>query len=139
MKGPVPKPSSERRRRNLPEPGQEIRTIMGVSGKAKIPPVPRHWHPIARRWYRSLAQSAQSQFYEASDWAQAQLVGETMTRMLDDDKLQASLLVAVQSSMTELLTSEGARRRARIEIQRNAPEKPASSAADDYRHRLGVA
>jgi hypothetical protein len=112
---------------------------VSASGGVKPPPSSRSWHGIARAWYRSLAASAQSQFYEPSDWAQAQLVAEAMTRMLEDEKFQAATLSAVMAGMTELLTSEGARRRARVEIEREKPAGPVVSAADEYRRRLGVA
>ena len=55
--------------------------------------------------------------------------------------LQASMLATVSNMMTELLTTEGARRRARLEIEREAT-KPALATvtpADDFRNRLGIA
>lgn len=128
--GPIPKRSDQRRRRNLPAPGQEV-TKVSASGRVKPLPASTGWHKIARSWYRSLAASAQSEFYEPSDWAQAQLVAESMTRLLEDEKFQAATLSAVMAGMTELLTSEGARRRARLEIER---EKP----ADNRRTALAV-
>jgi hypothetical protein len=136
MPGPIPKRSDQRRRTNKPAPGQEITTAK-ASGPVKVPPAPRSWHPIARRWYLSLKDSAQSAYYEPSDWAQAQLIAESMTRMLYADEFKASSLQAVMAGMTELLTSEGARRRARLEIDRAAPAPIATvTAADDYRDRL---
>jgi hypothetical protein len=139
MPGPIPKRSDQRRRTNKPPAGQQLTTAK-VSGVVKVPPATRTWHPIARGWYKSLAESAQSVYYEPSDWAQARLIAESMTRMLNDDDFKASSLQAVMAGMTELLTSEGARRRARLEIQRET-EQPAASVtpADGYRDRLGVA
>lgn len=137
--GPLPKRSDQRRRRNLPAPGQEVVKVPAV-GAVKVPRASRDWHPIARDWFRSLGESAQSQFYEPSDWAQARLIAEAMSRMLHEPELKASSLQAVMAGMTELLTSEGARRRARIEVERTAAEPAAKKAAsDDYRRRLGVA
>ena len=64
-RGPVPKRDAERRRRNKPT----TPTKTGAAG-ARFPQ-PRAlagWHPSMTRWYKSLAESGQAQFFEASDW-----------------------------------------------------------------------
>jgi hypothetical protein len=80
--------------------------------------LPENTHPIARRWYRSLKESGQAALYEPSDWAAAVLVAEAMTRLLASARLSAVGFAAVWSAMGELLTTEGARRRARVELER---------------------
>lgn len=115
MPGPVPKRSSQRRRRN--EDGPSL--VTASAGKA--PAVPRasgDWHPIAARWFRSLKESGQAQFYEASDWSTAYYIAEAMSRNLQQGKFSAQLFQSVLSGMTDLLTTEGARRRARVELER---------------------
>lgn len=137
--GPVPKRSSERRRRNKPE-GVQVTTAPVAVETVERPPADDAWHSIARDWYESLARSGQAVFYEPSDWATARYVAEAMSRGLQASRFSAQLFAAVSSAMTELLTTEGARRRARLEIQRDAPsdEKPADvTALDDYRALLG--
>jgi uncharacterized sodium:solute symporter family permease YidK len=86
------------------------------------------------RWYRSLAESGQSQFYEASDIAAAMYVAEAMSRSLNG-KLSSVMFAAVMSAMTELLTTEAARRRARIELERAVEQKepPAVVSMAKYR------
>ncbi|MEW2580139.1 hypothetical protein [Streptomyces syringium] len=99
------------------------------------------WHPIARDWYCSLSTSGQSQFYEPSDVATARYVAEAMSRNLAGARFSAQLFAAVSSAMTELLTTEGARRRVRIELEREPAEKgtPAGvTAIADYRAALGA-
>jgi len=133
MPGPVPKRAEERRRRNV-VPG----LTKGQAGPRPVPPgVPAGWHQIARRWYNSLKTSGQSEFYEASDWAAAQLIGEAMSRWLQgtsDDKMPAQLFAAIMQGMSELLTTEGARRRMKLELQRVPEVKPASLAImEQYR------
>jgi|SRR5690606_4558217 len=138
-RGPIPKRSEERRRANKPE-GPELVTIAPVVGVVECPPADESWHPIAREWYDSLAVSAQSRFYEPSDWATARYVAEAMSRGLQSSRFSAQLFAAVSSAMTELLTTEGARRRARMEIERVGvkDDKPAEvTALDDYRAALG--
>lgn len=138
-RGPVPKRSAERRRKNKPE-GGEITTVEVEETEVECPPVRPEWHPIARDWYESLAVSGQAVFYQPSDWATAVYVAEAMSRGLESSRFSAQLFAAVSSAMTELLTTEGARRRARMEIEQSGGEKeqPASvTALDDYRSILG--
>lgn len=137
--GPVPKRTTERRRRNKSE-GAEVTTVTAAKQHVECPPAHDSWHPIARDWYDSLAKSGQAVFYEPSDWATARYVAEAMSRGLESSRFSAQLFAAVSSAMTELLTTEGARRRARLEIERGgkSEEKPASvTALDDYRDALG--
>ncbi|WP_030949258.1 hypothetical protein [Streptomyces sp. NRRL S-646] len=117
MPGPVPKRSDQRRRRNKNDGPQLVKAPGGAA--PEIPPGDEGWHPIAARWYASLAESGQSQFYEASDWAMAVYLAEAMSRNLNSGKFSAQLLQTVPSGMTDLPTSEGARRRARVELERH--------------------
>lgn len=151
MPGPVPKRSDQRRRRNKPEGAEIIQAPAGDEPDWLEPA--ESWHPIAREWYCSLAASGQSRFYEASDIATAYYVAEAMSRNLqatrERDKttgewvtvgrFSAQLFASVMSAMTDLLTTEGARRRARVELQRGpAQPKPASvTALADYRKAAG--
>jgi len=138
--GPVPKRSTERRRRNKPE-GVEVTSVPVGAVEVTCPPADESWHDIARDWYESLAKSGQATFYEPSDWATARYVAEAMSRGLGASRFSAQLFAAVSSAMTELLTTEGARRRARLEIERGKSGeegKPADvTALDDYRAALG--
>lgn len=116
MPGPVPKRSDQRRRRNKPD-GPEIAKISGAS-KVKIPAEDKTWHISAKRWYRALKRSGQNVFYEPSDWAYAQLCCDLMTAEMTRDKPRAVMVSQILTMMDNLLTSEGARRRARIELIR---------------------
>lgn len=136
-RGPVPKRSNERRRRNV-EGRAEKATVVG---SVTVPGCPKGAHPIARRWYVSLRQSGQSQFFEPSDWAGALLLVEQLTRALRDDKAIAGpVFASLWAAMGEFGTTEGARRRMRIEIERlkvNKPEDvPGITAIEDFRRRM---
>jgi hypothetical protein len=49
------------------------------------------------------------------------------------------MFAALMSAMSELLVTEGARRRVRIEIERGqAQEKASVSAIEDYKKQLGL-
>ena len=135
--GPVPKRSDQRRRNNKPAtPIKKAPSVLPVAPTA--PEADPNWHPIALRWYESLSLSGQAQFYEPSDWATAVYVAEVMSRNLGAAKFSAVLFGSVMSAMTDLLTTDGARRRARLELQREAPEAPPSVALmEEYRLAAG--
>lgn len=139
-RGPVPKRSTERRRRNKESKVETVK-IEGL-GPVDVPPPDPGWHEIARDWYLSLAQSGQSKFYEPSDWQLARYIAQVMSLNLrQGKKFSAMLFTAVQAGMADLLTSEADRRRVRMEIERTdgAVEQPASvTAIDDYRARLAA-
>lgn len=116
MPGPIPKRSDQRRRRNKPE-GPELTRISGAA-KVKAPAEEKTWHIAAKRWFRSLKHSGQHVFYEPSDWAYAQLAADMLSEELKQEKPRAAVINQVLSMMDNLLTSEGARRRLRVELLR---------------------
>lgn len=139
QRGPVPKRSDERRRRNKESEPDKVRAIVE---HVVVPKPSLKWHPIAKAWYEALAESGQSKFYEPSDWAAAQYVAESMSINLRQAKARFSavLFSAVWTAMGDLLTTEAERRRVRMEIDRGAEqlELPAGVAAiEDYRRELG--
>jgi hypothetical protein len=169
MPGPTPKRSEERRRRNkparpvdrvavdgdiddlfgdgTPDPAVERRMTAGeVLPPAEKPDAGEDWHPLVRELYDSLSQSGQKIFYEASDWAVAQILCESMSRDLkaqwinvgtveEPDMKQQELplkganLSAYLKGFAALGMTEGDRRRMSIELSRkpklNAGELPA--------------
>ena len=76
--GPVPKRSDQRRRRNVPT--KAVTRAAAGAALAVAPEADEGWHPVARRWFESLAASGQAVFYEASDWATAFVLAESMSR-----------------------------------------------------------
>lgn len=134
---PVPKRNAERRRVN--KDGRN--DVVKRSGAVRVPPAPRELHPIARRWYLALRESGQSAHYEPSDWAAALYVADAMTRNLHQGgKFSSVLFSSVWGAMNDLLTTEQARRRARIEVERDLAEqddRPQVTAIDEYRKALG--
>lgn len=141
-RGPAPKRSTERHghRGEADQPEQVEQT-----GTVERPPADESWTPVARDWYEALAISGQSRFYEPSDWQQARYCAELMSKSLTDEKLNAQLVAQIRGMMTDLLTSESARRRVSMEIVRKPvePEQPATSGAsnvtsmDERRKRVG--
>ncbi|MGA4964501.1 phage terminase small subunit [Streptomyces pseudogriseolus] len=140
--GPIPKRSEERRRRNK---GDGPALVQAPSAPpAELPDLPEpdpNWHEIAIDWYLSLRESGQAAFYQPSDWAVARYAAELMSRGLSSDRPpNGQYVAALNSVMTSLLTTEGDRRRARIELERKKPAgvKLASvSPLDSYRDIAG--
>src|SRR5690348_3275984 len=81
MPGPVPKRSTQRRRRNETESTDHA---PGAPRRARPPRPDPKWHAIARSWFSSLGRSGQSTFYEPSDWALAALIAESISRDLEE-------------------------------------------------------
>lgn len=137
-RGVIPKRQAERRRRNLEGRADIVRR----DGAVRVPPAPQDLHPIARRWYRSLSSSGQSGFFEPSDWAAALYVAEAMTRNLNAPRFSGPMFTAVWDALESLLTTEQARRRSRLEVQRavndEAEKRPGVTAIDEYRRSLAT-
>lgn len=121
-RGPAPKRSTERHghRAKADSPEQ-----VEQAGEVSRPEPADHWHSTARNWFDSLAESGQSRFYEPSDWQQAHFCAELMHQALVDEKVNAQLVAQIRGMMTDLLSSESARRRVSMEIVRlNEPAQP---------------
>jgi hypothetical protein len=105
-----------------------------------VPDPDEAWHPIALRWYVSLSESGQSKFFEPSDWGTAMYVAEFMSRHLAGSALSGQMFASVMSATTELMSTEGSRRRLRLELQRADANKPASTlgvtAISEYKKRI---
>lgn len=115
-RGPVGKRDSQRRRRNK----HEVETLTAAGSPIVIAPEPgEDWEPLATDWYLSLGASGQSVFFEPSDWAFAQIVADTLSRYLRAGKPNAVLFSSIMSAMSSLLTTEGDRRRLRIELSKS--------------------
>jgi hypothetical protein len=110
-------------------------------GLPDLPDPDALWHPIATDWYLSLRESGQAAFYQPSDWAVARYAADLMSKVLLSERgPNGQLVAALNSVMSSLLTTEGDRRRARMELERKKPEAGASAnvtALDDYRSAFG--
>lgn len=138
-------------------------TMVAASSPVEAPGLPASmpdpdpdWHPIAANWYRSLGESGQSAFYQASDWALATVVAESMSRELSPrvvgrtgdgeaivgtPPIPGASLAAYLKAMSALMVSEGERRRAGLELQVAAEASKAEETAgvavlDEYRAKL---
>lgn len=121
-RGPVPTRSDQRRRQNKNSEGVATVKAPGAVHVTQ-PPADEAWHQMAREWYESLAESGQARWYQPSDWQTARVWAELLSRQLSGGRPSAQMVAAWQQAATELLTTEGARRRARIELEAPAEDE----------------
>ena len=116
--GPVPNRSDQRVRRN--KDAVEVEKVP-VSGEVPVPElnIPDA-HPFVVELYESMQISAQRKYYEPSDWAYAKTTLHFLNGLLLSSRPSAQMLAAVNSMLTQLLLTEGERRRVRIEVERSA-------------------
>lgn len=135
-RGPTPKRSTQRAGHRTSE---EEPDHVAMTGRVQVPPPTRRWNTRAKRWYRSLAESGQAEFYEPSDWAFAQLLADQLTDELAGEA-RATMLNAILAGMSKLGTTETDRRRMRIEVERHddAPvDDDEVAILDQYRRVAG--
>lgn len=133
--GPVPKRSDQRIRRNKPDvPVDKVSAI----GAVRVPELDMpDAHPLVHEFYLSMRESAQAKYFEASDWAYAKLTLHFTDLLLKSGRPSGQLLSTVQTMLSELLVSEGARRRVRLEVERSGSGvAEVLEIADIYRKRL---
>lgn len=114
-RGPAPKRAAERHGHRALD---DVPAQVDQPGAVRIPAPLKGWNAQARAWYLSLAKSGQSKFYEPSDWANARFCAGLMTQLFAGDTVNAQLVGQIRGIMTDLLVTEGSRRRAGLEIVR---------------------
>lgn len=138
-RGPVNKPKGQLHGHRSKEELADVDRAPAAE-HVEVPEPEPGWHEIARKWFVALGESGQAVFYEPSDWAEARLIAEVMSRALEADKVNGPLLAALQAGSTRLLATEGDRRRMRVELQRgktvDADEEAAVADLEEYRARL---
>lgn len=135
QRGPAPKRSDERIRRNKPE--YEI-TKIEADGEVVQPELGfDDPHPITVEIWESMARSAQAQFYEPTDWAYAKFVLHHADGLLKSSRPSAQMFQGITSSFGDLLLSEGARRRVAMEIERNKAQADVIDISKIFQERMG--
>ena len=135
-RGPVPKRSQERRRRN--KDGGDVEQVK-VGGRVEAPGFRDGLHPLAAELREVLADSGQAQFFEPSDWWLAKLLAEAVDDYMEGRR-SATKLAEIRALATELMMSEGQRRRMRLELERDETVETDAevTAIDEYRRELGA-
>ena len=116
MKGPIPKRSDKRLGHGDKSRGEVTKAAAGA--EFDPPPASSSWHPLAIAWYESLSRSGQAQFLEESDFAVAQVAAYAISQEIASGAISAAMLREFMSVAGSLLSTEGARRRLRVELGR---------------------
>jgi|SRR5678816_89721 hypothetical protein len=139
MPGPVPKRDDERIRRQSPDYDADK---LEVEGAVIVPPLnmPFDPHPMVQDFYDSLVLSGQSKFYEPSDWEYARLVCFIMQTIVTSPRPSSEMFKALQTAMSNLMVTEGDRRRLRLEIVRAEKKEKADDESQalimEFRKRM---
>lgn len=134
-RGPIPKRSEERIRRNKDD--VEVTTI-DATGVVEQPDLGLDDpHPMIVDFWTSLGESAQTKYYEPSDWQYARFTLHFADKLVRSGRPSSQLLAAVNSSFTDLLVSEGSRRRVRLEIEREQKNADVIDIAKMFEERMG--
>lgn len=140
-RGPVPKRDAQRRRRNVPDEVLKVASAGSAVCRGPELGLVGDVHSLASDWYEALRVSGQGVWFEASDWAQARVWTDLLSRALYSDRPSAVMVAAWSSGAAELLTTEGARRRVRVELERgggDADEDAAVASLAVYRKQVGA-
>lgn len=131
--GPVPKRSEDRIRRNA-----EVIPIekIAAAGLVIAPDLALDDpHPMVVDFYYSLVESAQARYYEPSDWQYARYVMYHINKLLRQKNPSSVMFAAVNTALSNLLVTEGDRRRVRIEVERAGKEADITDIATYFRER----
>lgn len=121
--GPMPKdPETRIRRNSTGSDGLELDTY-DVEGEVLVP-----WavfeHSFVQGLWESLEKSANSKFYEPSDWQYARLTLSLWDKVLMENKVPSAMMIAsLDSMLSKMLITEADRRRMKIKAQRQKEQK----------------
>jgi hypothetical protein len=131
--GPIPKHSSERLRTNKDVVPIETISVVGMVEQPDLGMDDPH--PLTLSLYTSLGLSAQSKYYEPSDWEFARYTMHFVDRILKSNQPSAVMLASINTMLTNLLVTEGDRRRVRIEVERENTMGQLVDVAEVFRQR----
>lgn len=147
LTGPPAKRTAERRRRNkTTESGASnaVETVVVSHEMLEDPylidaPAPNpDWHPLAMQAYWAARTSAVREYMEPTDWSALFITLEQLSRWLQPQAtiiqagpnagdvvhevlpMPGGVLTAIMKSLGDLLFTEGARRKVRMEVERQA-------------------
>lgn len=134
-RGPVPYRSEERTSR----PAVEVTKIEAIGSVEQPELMIPDAHPFIVELWESLGESGQSMYYEPSDWAFARFILHFADGLLKNARPSAQMLQSVNSALSDLLVSEGARRRVRLEVERQGAQADVVDLAQLFQERMGLA
>ncbi|MFY1620049.1 hypothetical protein [Micromonospora sp. WMMD736] len=137
-RGPVPNRSDDLSRDRDANRGDKAPITKGKSRPARVPEADPDWHPIARLLWDATLESGQADFYESSDYAFLYSICDDVSYYKTMGKRSGQMLASIYSAMENLLVTEGARRRVRVELQDEVEEEAEVVDMDARRRALGL-
>ena len=138
-RGPVPKPESQRRRRNKPGSYGAAEPVL-ADQTGEQPPLGFEAHELVADMWSALARSVEGRFYSAADWQRARLELWYADRVMTAGQVpSANMWATIQRGLDGLLVSPAVKRRAGIELRPqgvDADEDAAVSMVGRYKQVL---
>lgn len=113
-RGPVPKTNEARQRRNKESKLQEVPAILPADN-IQPEPDPEWTHTAVMIW-QSMGRSAQTVFYQASDWAVAYFLCGAVSAFEKSGRRNGQMISAILSGCGSLMLTEADRRRVGIQL-----------------------
>ncbi|RLC65773.1 MAG: hypothetical protein DRH97_07550 [Chloroflexi bacterium] len=82
--------------------------------------------------------SAQARYFEPTDWAFARLTLHFADAQVKSGRPNGQVLATVHSMLSDLLVTEGSRRKVRVEVEREAVKDNVVDIAQLFRERLAA-
>ena len=130
VKGPIPKRSTEGHRTTQARKlDGGVEPVNVVAEQVKPPKPDPDWHPIAKKLWKAVEQSTFTRYYEPSDWILLfDACDEISVYKNGGMNRSAVMRASLNQMLAGLLLTEGDRRRARVEIERDTKAEPEESA-----------
>lgn len=122
MPGPIPNRSGDLSRTRNANRANRPPLVKGESLPAEPYEADPDWHPIALQLWEAMKVSGQSAFYEQSDWAYAYSLCEDLSDYKQQTRRSGQMAQTIYSNMSNLMLTEGDRRRLRVELDDPAEE-----------------
>jgi hypothetical protein len=132
----VPKRSDQRIRRNKPDVPIDKVTAIGPVEVPQLGLVDPH--PIISQLWSGMVASAQARYFEPTDWAFARLTLHFADAQVKAGRVNGQVLATVHSMLSDLLVTEGSRRKVRVEVEREAVKDNVVDIAQLFRERLAA-
>jgi len=94
-------------------------------------------HSIVVEMWQGMVDSAQSKYFEPSDWAFARMTLHFANQQIQKGgRVNGQVLATVASMLSNLLVTEGDRRKVRVEVERTEVRENITDIAQLFRDRL---
>lgn len=113
--------------------GDDITKMEGGMGSFKRPEPDPEWHPACRMiWDACVESKIYQELYQPTDWAVLHFTLGDASKYKEAGRANGQMAATIYSQFSTMLLTEGDRRRAKIEIARDAVVVDEDQAAIDF-------